>query len=88
VRYHSSVFELREYCDDRGKPLYSEWLDTLDVKTRARIDFFGRHGGEMIILLIGGEKRSQSRDIKQAQALWRRVQEEKLWHHSKVITKG
>ena len=32
--------------------------------------YFGRHGKSVVILLCGGDKRSQSADIKQARALW------------------
>ena len=32
--------------------------------------YFGRHGKSIVILLCGGDKRSQSADIKQAKALW------------------
>lgn len=32
--------------------------------------YFGRDGDTLIILLGGGTKRSQSRDIEEAQALW------------------
>ena len=32
--------------------------------------YFGRHGKSVVILLCGGNKRSQSADIKQAKALW------------------
>lgn len=32
--------------------------------------YFGRHGKSVVILLNGGDKRSQSADIKQAKALW------------------
>jgi len=32
--------------------------------------YFGRHGKSVVILLCGGDKRSQSADIKQAKALW------------------
>ncbi len=42
-----------------------------------RIDFgpgyriyFGQEGAELIILLSGGSKRTQSKDIKRAQTLW------------------
>ena len=43
-----------------------------------RIDFgpglrvyFGRRGREIIVLLGGGQKRTQSKDIKSAQRLWK-----------------
>ena len=32
--------------------------------------YFGRHGKSVVILLCGGDKRSQPTDIKQAKALW------------------
>jgi len=32
--------------------------------------YFGRHGKSVVILLCGGDKRSQPADIKQARALW------------------
>ena len=33
--------------------------------------YFGRRGREVVILLGGGDKKSQARDIKRAQELWR-----------------
>ena len=32
--------------------------------------YLGRHGKTVVILLCGGDKRTQSTDIKQAKALW------------------
>ncbi|MBI4848679.1 MAG: type II toxin-antitoxin system RelE/ParE family toxin [Nitrospirae bacterium] len=32
--------------------------------------YFGREGSELIILLGGGSKKTQSEDIKRAQAIW------------------
>jgi len=32
--------------------------------------YFGRSGNSVVILLCGGDKRSQSKDIAQAQAYW------------------
>lgn len=32
--------------------------------------YCGQHGKSVVILLCGGDKRSQSADIKQAKALW------------------
>jgi len=32
--------------------------------------YIGRHGKSVVILLCGGDKRSQPADIKQAKALW------------------
>jgi len=32
--------------------------------------YFGRHGKACVLLLCGGDKSSQARDIKRAKALW------------------
>lgn len=32
--------------------------------------YFGRHGKAVVLLLCGGDKRSQENDIKRARALW------------------
>lgn len=32
--------------------------------------YFARHGDDVVILLVGGDKSGQSRDIRLAQALW------------------
>jgi putative addiction module killer protein len=32
--------------------------------------YFGEHGDTLVVLLCGGDKSSQSRDIQQAQAYW------------------
>lgn len=45
--------------------------------------YFGRDGQKLIVLLIGGSKRSQARDIKAAQLLWKRYKARKRrqpWH--------
>ncbi len=45
--------------------------------------YFGRDGQTLIVLLAGGSKRSQSRDIKAAQELWKKYKERKRrqpWH--------
>lgn len=31
---------------------------------------FGRHGSELVLLLLGGDKRTQQRDIEHAQDYW------------------
>lgn len=49
-----------------------------------RIDFgpgyrvyYGRDGDDLVILLAGGTKRRQDRDIEKAQALWSEYKQEK-----------
>ncbi len=94
------------YQDDKGKELFTEWLDGLrDQRGRRfilrrigkleqglygdcrpvgegvselRIFFgpgyrvyFGEEAGHMVILLCGGEKDSQDRDIQAAKAYWK-----------------
>lgn len=39
--------------------------------------YFGRDGKELILLLTGGTKRGQSRDIATAKALWREYKKRK-----------
>ena len=38
--------------------------------------YFGKEGNRLIILLVGGTKRTQSKDIEKAQALWRQYKAE------------
>lgn len=98
-------FAVREFLTADGKNPFREWLDTLDVGPRARIQarilrfstgnlgdhkhvgagiwearvmagpgyrvYFGKDGQRLILLLAGGDKSSQSRDISRAQGYWR-----------------
>ncbi len=41
--------------------------------------YFGREGNKLIILLCGGSKRTQSKDIEKAQILWRQYKAEKKY---------
>ena len=99
-----SPLKVREYIDKRGDSPFREWLDSLEIAIKARIQarilrvesgnlgdhksvgagvielrldfgpgyrvYFGRDGETMVLLLIGGDKGSQNRDIKKAQELW------------------
>lgn len=33
--------------------------------------YFGEHGDKLIVLLVGGDKKSQNKDIQQAKAYWK-----------------
>ena len=96
---------IREYIMEDGRSPFRQWLDTLDIPIRARIQarvlrfetgnlgdhksvgggvwearlmfgpgyriYFGKDGNSIIVLLVGGEKSSQSRDISRAKGFWR-----------------
>ena len=38
--------------------------------------YFGKQGTEIVILLIGGDKKSQARDIAKAKEYWRKFKED------------
>jgi putative addiction module killer protein len=38
--------------------------------------YFGQHRGTTVVILAGGDKSSQNRDIKEAQLLWKIYQAE------------
>lgn len=95
---------VREYLREDGSCPYREWLDTLDISTKARIQarvlrfeegnlgkcknvgagvweaicdfgpgyriYFGIEKQTVVLLLLGGDKRTQQRDIQKAQQLW------------------
>ena len=42
----------------------------LRIQTRPRLRYFGRSGAELVLLLVGGDKGSQRKDIKRAQEYW------------------
>ena len=98
-----------EYVTADGKNPFRDWLDGLDVQTRARIQarilrfstgnlgdhktvgpgvwearvmfgpgyriYFGKDGVSLLVLLVGGDKASQARDIRRAQRFWKDYQE-------------
>jgi putative addiction module killer protein len=98
-------FIVHEYVDAAGRIPFRDWLDGLDVTTRARVQarilrfetgnlgdhkevgsgvwearldfgpgyrvYFGRRGRELVLLLTGGDKKSQRKDLRRARELWR-----------------
>ena len=102
---------VREYLTADGKNLYREWLDTLDVTPRARIQarvlrfltgnlgdhksvgggvwearvmfgpgyriYFGKDGAQLVLLLLGGDKSTQTADVAQSQESWKAYQGDK-----------
>jgi putative addiction module killer protein len=97
-------FKVREYVEPHGKSPFREWLDSLDIATKARVQvrllrvesgnlgdyksigegvmelrldfgpgyriYFAIDGGTIVLLLTGGNKGGQRKDIKHAQKLW------------------
>jgi putative addiction module killer protein len=45
------------------------WEARLDFGPGYRL-YFGRSGREVVLLLTGGDKKSQAKDIKRARAFW------------------
>ncbi len=96
---------VREYVSSDGRSYFREWLDSLAVAVKARIQarilrfemgnlgdhksigagvwearvlfgpgyriYFGKEGHAIILLLLGGDKSSQARDIREARHLWK-----------------
>ena len=60
--------ELRYYQTARGGQPFAEWLEGLaDRQARARIQArLARVGNVIVLLLCGGDKKTQQRDIKRA----------------------
>ena len=99
------MLTIREYLTHEGQNPFREWLGTLDVAVRARVQarvlrfelgnpgdhksvgagvwearltfgpgyriYFGKDGDSVILLLLGGPKSTQRRDIPRAQEFWR-----------------
>jgi putative addiction module killer protein len=101
---------IREYVSSDGRNYFREWLDSIAVTVKARIQarilrfemgnlgdcktvgggvwearvmfgpgyriYFGKDARSLILLLLGGDKSSQKRDIRKAQLLWEEYLEE------------
>ena len=99
------MLAVREYLTGDGRNPFREWLETLDIAVRARVQarmlrfelgnlgdhksvgagvsegrltfgsgyriYFGKDGDSIIVLLLGGSKASQARDIRRAHGFWR-----------------
>lgn len=55
------------HCDDVGEGV---WGFKIDVGPGYRV-YFGQYGPVLVILLCGGEKHGQQRDIAMARVYWR-----------------
>ena len=51
------------------------WEARLDFGPGYRL-YFGRSGREVVLLLTGGDKKSQTKDIKRAREFWARYEKE------------
>ena len=76
---------VREYLTADGKSPFRQWLNTVGEGVwEARVMFgpgyriyFGKDGDTIIVLLVGGDKGSQAKDIARAQGFWRHYLETK-----------
>jgi len=61
----------------RPLPEFTAWIDALKDETvrgesiwaRAGACYFTKRGTQIVVLLVGGSKRTQTKDIKRAKAL-------------------
>lgn len=113
---NTPLADVREYVTADGRNPYREWLETLDVGPRARIQarvlrfsagnlgdhrsvgggvwearvmfgpgyriYFGKDGPRIVLLLLGGDKSTQTADITRARQSWKAYQEDV--HHGKT----
>jgi putative addiction module killer protein len=69
VRMESGNFGDHKYCRD------GVWELRVDVGAGYRI-YYARMGTEIVLLLCGGDKSSQSQDIARAVGYWKDAQKE------------
>jgi putative addiction module killer protein len=60
------MLTVREYLTSDGRIPFREWLD---FGPGFRI-YFGNDGRSIVVLLVGGSKASQTKDIRRAQSFW------------------
>lgn len=63
------AYEIVHYVTAVGRDVFSDWLDSqrkrIDVGTGYRV-YYAIAGREIVLLLCGGDKRSQASDITKA----------------------
>jgi putative addiction module killer protein len=103
--------EILIFEDNKGRKPFTEWLESLDIVIRARIEnrilrlhqgnygdyktlqegvnelrlqfgagyrvYYAEDGNTLVILLSGGDKGTQKKDIKKAIGYWKEYKEEK-----------
>ena len=71
---------VRQYVTADGERPFLEWVRSLTKAVGARIQlrvqrfdriYFGKDGDSIIVLLAGGDKGSQAKDIARARGFWR-----------------
>ena len=62
---------LKKYVTDNGNCPYDEWFDELKINFGPgyRV-YFGLNGDSIVVLLVGGDKGTQKRDISKAKDFW------------------
>jgi len=62
------IKEIRTYRTKKGREPFTEWLQSL--KDRTNRIYFVDQDKRIIVLLCGGSKRSQKKDIALAETYW------------------
>ncbi len=69
--------DLREYLTAEGISPFRVWLKRLDSSGPGYRLYFARDGRTMVLLLCGGDKSTQSRDIRRAKVFCKNYLERK-----------